>query len=133
MADRKKCILVVDDQESVLFVLREALAEFGSEYQVVTTRSSLEAQKQVVERQVDLLITDLKMPDLDGIQLAEYVAAHSPQTVVIWITAYGCDRVRDEMARLGVRRCLDKPVEVYDILQIVSEALAAQHHSWLCE
>lgn len=123
MADAKTRILIVDDQGSVLFVLGEALAELGSEYQITTTQSGLEALEQMMEAPVDLLITDLRMPDIDGMQLTEYVAAHSPQTIVIWITAYGCDKVRDEMTRLGVRRCVDKPVEVHEIVHVAREAL----------
>ena len=123
MADVKKRILIVDDQGSVLFVWREAMAELGSECQVTTTQSGLEALEQLIEMPVDLLITDLKMPDLDGIQLAEYVALYSPRTVVIWITAYGCYELEDEATRLSVYDCLEKPLKVGQIRRVVREAL----------
>ena len=115
--------MIVDDDEAVLFVLREALYELGDGYEIMATQSGLEAADQVREAPCALLITDLIVPDLDGIQLTEYVRAHSPQTVVVWITAHGCDRVREEAARLGVSRCVDKPLEVYQILRMVQSVL----------
>jgi DNA-binding NtrC family response regulator len=126
MVAPQKRLLLVDDDEAVLFVLREALYELGNEYEIVTTQSGLEALDQVKKAPCDLLVTDLIMADLDGVQLTQYVRTQSPQTAVIWITAYGCDRMSEEMARLGVGRCADKPVEVDEILQMVREALGIE-------
>ena len=124
MVEPRKRLLLVDDDESVLFVLCEALHELGTAYEIAATQSGLEALDQVRKAPCDLLVTDLIMPDLDGIQLTEYVRAHSPQTVVVWITAYGCDRVSEEVARLGVSCCVDKPLELHEILQVIRKALA---------
>lgn len=123
MVESRKRVLLVDDDEAVLFVLREALHELGDEYEIVATWSGLEALEQAKKAPCELLITDLVMSDLDGVQLTEYVKAHWPETVVVWITAHGCDRVREEAARLAVSCCLDKPLEIYEILKVVKKAL----------
>ena len=69
------------------------------------------------------MITDLEMPDLDGLALTEAITVLSPRPAVVWMTAYnGCTNSA-EMARLRVHACLDKPIEIGEIRRIVSEAL----------
>ena len=122
---RKKRILVVDDDERVLLVLHDILAGLGSQYEVVTAQSGYEALDKARKTPFDLLIADLRMPGMDGVELTEAIKALSPSTVVIWITAYGSQETSAEAQRLGVYRCLDKPLEVAEIRQIALEALGA--------
>ena len=123
--DTPKRILVVDDDERVLFVFHDALVRLGSEYEIVTARNGRTAQEKVRETPFDLIITDLRMPDVDGIALTEAIRAHHAGATVIWMTAYGCHSVRAEAARLAVYRCLDKPLEISEIRDTVREALNA--------
>lgn len=118
-----KRILIVDDDERVLFVLHDALARVEDEYEVTTARSSHEALDQFKERPFDLVVTDLRMPNMNGIELTEAIRALDPSATVIWITAYGSHEVRDEATRLGVCDCLDKPLEIAEIRQAVRDAL----------
>ena len=119
----RKRILVVDDDERVLFVLHDILAGLGNQYEVVTAQSGYEALDKARKKPFDLLVADLRMPGLDGVELTEAVRTLSPSTVVIWITAYGSQETNAEARRLGVYRCLDKPLEVAEIRQIAREAL----------
>ena len=121
--DVSKRILVVDDDERVLFVLHDILAGLGNQYEVVTAQSGHEALDKARKMFFDLLITDLRMVGMDGVELTEAVRALSPSTVVIWITAYGSQETNAEARRLGVYRCLDKPLEVAEIRRIAREAL----------
>jgi DNA-binding NtrC family response regulator len=123
--DARKRILVVDDDERVLFVLHDTLARLGSEYEVVTAQNGHEALDKVRKMPFDLLIADLRMLGMDGIELTEAVRTLSPSTVVIWITAYGSQETNADARRLRVYRCLDKPLEVAEIRQIAREALDA--------
>jgi len=120
-----KRILVVDDDERVLFVFHDALVRLGSEYEIVTARNGREALKKAREAPFDLIITDLRMPDMDGIALTEAVRNSSPNVTVIWMTAYGCHTLKAEAARLAVHRCLDKPLEISEIRKTAREALQA--------
>lgn len=119
----RKRILVVDDEERVLFVLSEGLAMLGKEYEIVTAGGSREALDKITQAAFDLVITDLRMPDIDGLQLTEAIKALNPVTIVLWITAYDCYKLRGEAERLGVYRCLDKPLEIKEIRETVREAL----------
>ena len=123
MCDRTKRILVVDDEERVLFVWREALRELGAGYDVVTASSSAEAKDRIQEAPFDLIITDLRLPNESGVELTELIRTQYPDVPILWMTAYGCYRVTSEATQLDVRRCLDKPVNVEQIRRFVREAL----------
>ena len=116
-------ILVVDDDERVLFVLRRALLAFQNGYEIVTTQDGREALDRVKEIPFDLVITDLKMPGVDGIALTQAIRDLNSGTVVVWITAYGCAQVSDEATRLSVYECLEKPLRIDKIRRVVREAL----------
>jgi DNA-binding NtrC family response regulator len=118
-----KRILVVDDEDRVLMVLREGLAMLGEGYEIATAQNGLEALGKVKERAFDVLITDLRMAGMDGEALTEAVRAWNPSVRVIWITAYNCHEVRAEAERLSVYRCLDKPVDIEEIRAVVLQVL----------
>jgi DNA-binding NtrC family response regulator len=120
-----KHILIVDDDERVLFVLRRTLTSLGDGYDVVTAGSGRDALSEAEVTPFDLLITDLWMSEMSGVKLTEAIKALNPKTVVVWVTAYGCYRVADEAARLSVYKCLNKPLKVDEIRQVVREALAS--------
>ena len=119
----RKRILIIDDEVNVLFVMHDALARLGDEVEIVTAQGGHEAMRKAIAAPFDLIITDLRMPDLDGVELTRAIKTLNPDTVVIWMTAYGYHEVSDTAARLMVYRCLDKPVEVAEIRRIVQEAL----------
>jgi DNA-binding NtrC family response regulator len=116
-------ILVVDDDERVLFVLRRALLAFQNGYEIVSTQDGREALDRAKEIPFDLVITDLKMPGVDGIALTQAIRGLNFGTVVVWITAYGCAQVSDEATRLSVYECLEKPLRIEEIRRVVREAL----------
>ena len=121
--DVRKRILIVDDEENVLFTLRATLAKLDNGADIVTAPSGRQALEKVREMSFDLVLTDLKMPDMDGVAMTEAIRALHAGIVVIWMTAYGCCAVQAEAERLGVYRCLDKPLEVTEIRRIVGKAL----------
>jgi DNA-binding NtrC family response regulator len=123
MCGRAKRILVIDDEERVLFIWREALKGLNDDYDIVTASTAAKARDSIREGSFDLVITDLRLPSGSGVQLTELIRTLGSDIPVIWMTAYGCYRVTDEAQRLSVFRCLDKPVEVDQIRQIVREAL----------
>ena len=119
-------VLVVDDDPMVLFVFSDTLRDLGDAYEIVTAQSGLKALDEVKEEPFDLVITDLTMPELNGVELTEAIRQTSPDTAVVWITAYGCHGRSADAARLEVYRCYDKPLEVDEILQIAREALGIE-------
>lgn len=119
-------ILIVDDESRVLFVLRNVLEGMKMGYQVVTAQDGAKALVEIRKKPIDLLITDLIMSDMGGIKLTEEVRSLVPDAVVLWITAYGCHKLDGEVERLRVYRCVEKPLEIGQIRQLVHDALSAR-------
>jgi DNA-binding response OmpR family regulator len=122
MADRRR-ILIVDDEPRVLFVLRDTLVRGSDHYEVETASNGPEALRKARKMEFDLVLTDLRMPDLDGIELSREVRARSPGTAIIWMTAFGCHSVEAEAEELSVDRCLNKPVRIGQVREAVRGAL----------
>jgi DNA-binding NtrC family response regulator len=118
-----KRILIVDDEEGVLFVLRNTLIKLGSEYEIVTAHDGREGWDMARETPFDLVITDLRMPVMGGLELTEAIKTSRPDTAVIWMTAHSFFGTDDDAARLEVYRCLEKPLAVTEIRQVAREAL----------
>jgi two-component system response regulator AtoC len=125
MAVRRR-ILIVDDDPMVLFVYHDTLKDLGDAYEIVTTPSGIKALNEIENKPFDLVITDLNMSDLGGVKLTEAIRQTSPDTAVVWITAYGCHSVSTDAARLKIHHCYDKPLEVDEILQVAREALGIE-------
>ena len=116
-------ILIADDDPRVLLILRTTLERMKNGYSIVAARDGAEALQKVATQPFDLVITDVRMPGIDGIELVEAIRASKLNTAVIWITAYGCNRLQAERDRLDVYRCLDKPLRIGEIRQAALEAL----------
>ncbi len=119
----KKSILIVDDEESVLFVLKNSLAKLGQEYDVVTATNAFTALEYVQAQSFDLIITDYKMSDMDGLQLMEAIRLLRAEARIIMMTAYGTESLEAEARQLDAYRYLTKPLEIAAFRQIVKEAL----------
>lgn len=124
MGERRR-ILLVDDDRQVLFVLQAALRRLNALCDVATAGDGHAAFRLLEASAFDLLVTDIRLPGLDGLTLTEIVRARGSPMPVIWITAYGCRTLHEDAVRLRVYRCLEKPVEVDAFRQIVQQALAA--------
>lgn len=119
----RKHILIVDDDERVLFVLRQALMKLSDGYEIATAHDGHQALEQIREKPCDLLITDLRMPHVGGVELTEAIRGLNSDAVVIWITAYGSHEVREQAAQLSVYECLEKPLKIAEIRRVVRQAL----------
>jgi DNA-binding NtrC family response regulator len=117
-------VLIVDDDASVLFVLRAALQRLFNGDQIVGVKTGREALSEAREEPFDLLLTDLRMPGMDGIELTEAIKELHPDTAVIWITGFGAYKSAGEQKRLGVELCLDKPLEIKEIRAAVHHVLS---------
>ncbi len=120
MASLKR-ILIVDDDERVLFVLRHALARLGCE--VCTATNGYDALQAIGEGSLDLLITDIRLPGPSGVRLTEALRERSPHTPIIWISAHHDPGLPALARQLGVYRYLAKPLEIDEIRAAARAAL----------
>lgn len=119
-----KSVLIVDDEEKVVFFLRESLEELGRDFTIGTAGSAEEALEKIKSRPYDLVISDLRMPGIDGLQLLERVKQTHPNTRFILMTAYGSDEVEARAHGLEVYRYITKPFHVSDLLTVTRQALS---------
>jgi CheY-like chemotaxis protein len=115
-------ILVVDDEESVALTL-EAGLERVPDSEVATATSGEQALQLFEEKPFDLLITDYKMPGTDGMTLATRIRQLYPKTIIILVTAYSSEELRQQAARVSIQHILDKPVKLADVRAVALEAL----------
>ncbi len=118
-----KRILIVDDDPRVLFILSAALGTLGPDYEIITAKNGRDALSRIAKSQFDLIITDIQMPDINGIELTQRVRSLDPHTPMVWITGYGSAHTRAEGDNLGVYKCLEKPVKIGEIRKTALEAL----------
>ncbi len=111
MADR---VLVVDDEQIIRESLSFVLEKEG--YEVVEAANGVEAIKKLEQKPADIVLTDLEMPELKGIELLERVTRQFPQTFVMIITAYGSLETAIAALRQGAYDYILKPLEFDDLL-----------------
>jgi len=114
-------ILVVDDDPLVLASCRRILGE--ADYAVCCAKNGLQGMKRAMAERFDLLITDLKMPDLDGMDIVKSVKENRPGTPIIIITAYGTIPSAIEATKLGVSEYVQKPFSPDQLLAAVRKVL----------
>jgi CheY-like chemotaxis protein len=119
-------ILVIDDEDGVRRAVRIVLER--SSYRVREARSGLEALRLWHEEESDLVITDIHMPEMDGLEMIRQLHALSPHLPVIAVSGSGEMASRDLLKDAGLSgpiRTLDKPFKIIELLECVREALHA--------
>jgi DNA-binding NtrC family response regulator len=117
-------ILIVDDDSSVRRVMQMQLSEAG--YEIALATSGEEAHRILIERRPKLVITDLRMPGMDGMELMRRIADDEIDTTVIIITAYGSIETAVQAMRLGAYDYITKPIDYEAVLLAVSRAMERQ-------
>ncbi len=120
--DGDKRILVVDDDDQVLFVWSNALAS-ARDITLVTAQDGQEALEILDQDGFDVIITDLRMPRMDGYELTEAIRRHNHDITIVWLTGYRDPSRAPMEERLNVHRCVDKPLTVAQIRSLVREAV----------
>lgn len=109
-------ILIVDDEPAQRQLLSGSLAK---EYAVTTAADGVEATQLLVSRSYDLIITDERMPRMDGIELIKWIREQMPEIPIIVLTAYGSIETAVEAMKLGAQEYLTKPLKSLDELRLI--------------
>ena len=119
-------ILIADDEESMRQLVARAIAMDGHE--TMTAQDGAEALEMLVrsDGQFDLLLTDIKMPVMDGIALALAAARDYPRLTILLMTGFADQRERASGLNAIVHDVVTKPFSVADIRTAVADALAAR-------
>ena len=120
MSDAKKQILVADDEPNLRRVLSAQLHRDG--YEVIAVEDGQAALDALEAHHVDVVITDLRMPRVDGMELLKRVTASNPDVPVIMITAHGTVDTAVEALKHGAFDYITKPFEQSELRNVVSKA-----------
>ncbi len=118
-------ILIVDDEPDMLELLSMIITE-KTPYEVITTNNPLEVTDIIKGNTFDLVIADLKMPGMDGIELLDSIKKLFPDLTVIIITAYGTIESAVETMHKGAFDFITKPFRKEQILYTIDRALKWQ-------
>lgn len=116
---KRRRIALVDDNEEFLLSLSQRLEE--KDNIVHSFRTIAEARSFLQSTRVDLIITDLKMPDGDGISLTAELRERYPNIPVIMVTAYATSNIVRQIRKLGIQKLLAKPLDFSQLDTVVEE------------
>ena len=120
---RKQTILVVDDEPMVLDLFQKILSR--ERYTLLTASNGKEALELVCKKRPDLVILDLKMPDMSGIETLRRINRRNENPEVIIITGYGSMETAKAAMRLGAYDYITKPFDIDYIRALIEDALSA--------
>ena len=123
-------ILVADDSAAIREVLSELLRQRG--YQTITVTNGAEALQALESKPVDLVLTDVRMPGMDGLNLLEKIRMRLPDIPVVLLTAWPSVEVTVQALRLGARDFLTKPTSSRELLRVVESQMRLRQF-WLEE
>lgn len=121
---KKSKLLVVDDQMGVRRLLYEAFNEDG--FEVRLAGSGLEAVEIVREFDPDLMLLDMKMPGMNGLEALHHIKKFNDRVAVIMMTAYGELEIVSEAMKLGVNEYLTKPFDINELKDLVKKIIFDQ-------
>ncbi len=116
-------VLVLDDEPLVGRRLQPALAKVGCDVEVFD--APLQALRRLAEKEFHIVVTDIRMEDIDGIEVLERVTSRYPRTKVIMITGYATVEVAREALAKGAFDFIAKPFKPQDIRDVIAKAAEA--------
>ena len=116
-------ILFVDDDRAILELVNEYLAELG--YRIHVTDNGIKALDLIKDQNFDIVFTDFKMPDIDGLELLAAIKEYRPQTEVIIVTGHGSMESAIKAMKSGSYDYLQKPFKL-DVLKIIIDRIVEE-------
>ena len=115
-------ILVIDDEVDMLSLIRLILTE-KTDYEVITTNNPLAISDLLKEKKFDVIVTDLKMPIMDGLDVVDAIRKQDPLVPIVIITAYGSVDSAEEAVKKGAFDYITKPFRQEQLLIGLKRAL----------
>lgn len=116
-------LLIVDDEETLTFSLYQSFILSKKDYEVATAGSGEEALEKMGEEPFDLVLTDIFMPGISGLDLLREIKTNYPSTDVIMMTAYGSSEKKEEAATFGAAHYVEKPFDMKNLKELVFNIL----------
>lgn len=121
---KRSKLLVVDDQMGVRRLLYEAFND--DDFEVRMAGSGLEAVEMVREYDPDLILLDMKMPGMNGLEALYHIKKFNSKAAVVMMTAYGELEIVSEAMKLGVNEYITKPFDINELKDLVKRIISGQ-------
>lgn len=126
-----KNVLIVDDEKYFLMSLVEGLSQHSSTFTTLTAENGRAAIDVFKSTSVDLVVTDLNMPEVDGFGLLAHMSKFLPGVPVIVMTAYCTPEIKRQLAEFGSLKILEKPLEFKDLVDCILAELTTKSESYV--
>jgi DNA-binding NtrC family response regulator len=127
----KANVLLVDDDQHMRIAIKESLSRAG--YAVSVAEDGVKAIGQIGKHPFDLVITDVKMPEIGGMEILKHIKRDLPYLPVILITAYGTVQDAVKVIKEGAFDYIQKPFDKEALYKVIERALGARNGSIVCE
>lgn len=118
-----KYVLIVEDEKTFQLTLLDGLRKYEKDFRVMPAENGKQAMEVLKTLTIDLVVTDLKMAEMDGIELIDYIRKNYPYIPVIVMTAYGNSDLENWLRSVGVFAYLEKPVDFTELTEKIFSAL----------
>ena len=118
-----KHVLIVDDEEQLLLTMQAGFESYKDRFQILTARNGKEATALLAATRINLVVTDLKMPEMDGIELLSFLKNNFPEIPAIVMTAFGTPEIENGLLHTNMIRMLEKPVDFDELTQLILSLL----------
>jgi CheY-like chemotaxis protein len=125
-----KHILIVDDEKPFLLSVRDGLA-FAGQFKIHLAINGQDAVRILAQESIDLVVTDLKMPVMDGFQLLAYMSTRFPGIPVVVMTAFGTPEIEERLKNVDTFRFLEKPLDLDALANAIEAGLARGARSFI--
>jgi CheY-like chemotaxis protein len=120
-----KYVLIVDDEEQLLLTMQAGFEPFKDRFEVLTACNGKEAVEVLASKRINLVVTDLKMPEMDGFDLLAHLKNNFPEIPAVVMTAFGTPSIEARLSTAGMMKMLEKPVDFEELTQLITSLLDA--------
>lgn len=118
-----KKVLIVDDEKSLLLSIRAGFEAYKDRFQLFAAEDGKKAVKILESNSIDLVVTDIRMPEMDGFELLVYMSSRYSSIPVLVMSAYGTREIQAKFESIGIIGFLDKPVDFDDLVKGIDDGL----------
>jgi len=118
-----KNALIIDDEKSLLFSIKKGFETFKDELNIITAENGVEAVKILATHDVDLVVTDLKMPEMDGFELIVHLSEHYPGMPIMVMTAFNTPEIEQRLTSDRTMTIFEKPVNFDEFSKTIIDAV----------
>lgn len=120
-----KSVLLVDDEKNFLLSLADMLKDNEDEFSIKTAVNGKLAADIIDSGNIDLVVTDLNMPEMDGFELMAHISQFNSELPVIAMTAYGTPEMESRLRNMGAFQYIEKPIDFDSLLRKIKDGLKA--------